>query len=98
IAALLSAGAVASYVVWKNPGYAEGVSVEPVRETVSTPEEVCTEEHVVRRRPNQDAVQDHDRRETRTKQSKDDRDTVVSGVARQPVGTGTGSTVVAGRG
>ena len=98
IAALLSAGAVASYVVWKNPGYAEVVSVEPVRETVSTPEEVCTDEPVVRRRPNQDEVQDNDRRETRTKQNKDDRGTVVSGVARQPVGTGTGSTVVAGRG
>jgi len=98
IAALLSAGAVASYVIWKNPGYAEVVSVEPVRKTVSTPEEVCTDEQVVRRRPTQDEVQDNDRQQNQTKQSKDDRGTVVSGVARQPVGTGTGSTVVAGRG
>jgi uncharacterized protein YcfJ len=97
IAALLSAGAVASYVVWKNPGYAEVVSVEPVRETVSTPEEVCTDEQVVRRRPNQE-VQDNDRQQNQTKQGKDDRGTVVSGVAKEPVGTGTGSTVVAGRG
>jgi uncharacterized protein YcfJ len=98
IAALLSAGAVASYVVWKNPSYAEVVSVEPVRQTVSTPEKVCTDEQVVRRRPIPEEVQDSDRRDNETKQEKDDRGTVVSRAARRPVGTGTGSTVVAGRG
>lgn len=97
-AALLSAGAVASYVAWKNPAYAEVVSVEPVRQTVSTPERVCSEEQVVRRRPAPDDLPNSLRLDGQTKAKRGGPGTVTSGIVRQPVGTGTGSTVVAGRG
>jgi uncharacterized protein YcfJ len=40
-AMVLSAGATAGYVAWKNPAYAEVVGVEPVTRIVTTPDKSC---------------------------------------------------------
>ena len=54
IAGVLSAGAMAGYLAWKNPGFAEVVSVDPVRQAVTTLEKVCRHEMVTRRKPAKD--------------------------------------------
>ena len=53
-AAVLSAGAMAGYLAWKNPAYAEVVSVDPVRRAVTTPQTICRDERVTRRNPAKD--------------------------------------------
>ena len=53
-AGVLSAGAMAGYLAWKNPAYAEVVSVDPVRQAVATPEKICRDERVTRRKPAKD--------------------------------------------
>jgi uncharacterized protein YcfJ len=40
-AAVLSAGATAGYLAWKNPAYAEVVGVEPVTQVVTTQDKTC---------------------------------------------------------
>lgn len=50
-ATVLSAGAIAGYMAWKNPAFAEVVSVEPVKQAVTTPDKVCRDAHVTRRKP-----------------------------------------------
>ncbi|HEX9451224.1 MAG TPA: glycine zipper 2TM domain-containing protein [Burkholderiales bacterium] len=82
-AAVLSAGAMAGYLTWKNPAYAEVVSVDPVRQAVTTPERVCRDEQVTRRKP----VNDEHRI----------IGTVIGGMAGgvvgHQIGNGTGKTV-----
>ena len=48
ITGLLSAGALASYVAWRNPAFADVISVEPVRQIVAAPERACLDEQVSR--------------------------------------------------
>jgi uncharacterized protein YcfJ len=92
MAIVISAGVLAAYAAWKSPAYAEVVSVEPVKQAVSLPEKVCRDKEVARRQPVKDAIQDAER----------NADTVSSGTVRdrvaQTVGTGTGGTVVTGKG
>jgi len=40
-AAVLSAGATAGYLAWKNPAYAEVVGVEPVTQVTTAPDRAC---------------------------------------------------------
>lgn len=49
IAGLISAGALAGYFAWKNPAFAEVVSVEPVRQFVAATDRACLDEQVSRR-------------------------------------------------
>jgi uncharacterized protein YcfJ len=49
ITALVSAGALAGYFAWKNPAFAEVVSVEPVRQFVAASDRACVDEPVSRR-------------------------------------------------
>jgi uncharacterized protein YcfJ len=90
-AGLLSAGAVAGYVAWKNPAYAEVVSVEPVKQVISTPEKICTKEQVGPRVPVQDQP-DY------LAENPGLGGRVISGMGRQPVGTRTGGKVFSGTG
>ncbi len=50
-AAVLSAGATAGYLAWKNPAYAEVVGVEPVTRVVTTPDKACRSAKVAQRKP-----------------------------------------------
>ena len=82
-AGILSAGAMAGYLTWKNPAYAEVVGVDPVRQAVTIPEKVCRNERVTRRKP----VKDEHRI----------IGTVIGGMAGgvvgHQIGNGTGKTV-----
>ena len=49
-ASVLSLGAVGSYVAFKEPRYAEVLSVKPVTETVSVPEQECHDVQVMHRK------------------------------------------------
>ena len=48
ITGLLSAGTLASYVAWRNPAFADVISVEPVRQIVAAPKRACLDEQVSR--------------------------------------------------
>jgi uncharacterized protein YcfJ len=48
-ACLVSAGALAGYLAWSNPGFAEVVSVEPVRQFVASSDRACPDRQVSRR-------------------------------------------------
>jgi uncharacterized protein YcfJ len=50
-AAVLSAGATAGYLAWKNPAYAEVVGIEPVTKLVMTPDKACRSAKVAQRKP-----------------------------------------------
>lgn len=50
-------GAVATYSLVSGPQYAEVLAVQPVKETVRTPREVCQDVTVTRQRPVQDQHQ-----------------------------------------
>jgi uncharacterized protein YcfJ len=89
MATLLSAGAVAGYMAWKNPSYAEVVSVEPVKQIITTPEKICSEEQVTRRAP-APAPSDY------VAQNPGLGGRVISGMGRLPVGTGSGGKVFSG--
>jgi uncharacterized protein YcfJ len=49
ITGLVSAGALAGYFAWRNPAFAEVVSVEPVTQFVAAVDRVCVDEQVSRR-------------------------------------------------
>jgi uncharacterized protein YcfJ len=49
VTGLLSAGALAGYLAWKDPAFAEVVSVEPVRKFVAAPDKSCADDQIVRR-------------------------------------------------
>ena len=89
-AVLLSAGAVASYVAWKTLSYAEVVSVEPVKQTITTPEKICSAEQVRHRAPAPDQSADH------VAPNPGLGGRVISGMGRMPVVTGTGGKVFSG--
>ena len=48
VTGLLSAGALAGYLAWRNPAFAEVVSVEPVRQFIAAPERRCVDTQVFR--------------------------------------------------
>lgn len=50
-------GAVATYSLVSGPDYAEVLAVEPVKETIKTPREVCKDVAVTRQRPVKDQHQ-----------------------------------------
>ncbi|MBC9252056.1 hypothetical protein A9179_17425 [Pseudomonas alcaligenes] len=50
-------GAVATYSLVKGPEYAEVLAVEPIKETVKTPREVCKDVTVTRQKPVKDQHQ-----------------------------------------
>jgi uncharacterized protein YcfJ len=87
-AIVVSAGVLAGYAAWKSPAFAEVVSVEPVKQAVTLPEQVCRDKKVVRRKPVQDAHSDAGAAIGGT----------VRGRVAQTVGTGTGGIVVTGKG
>ncbi len=45
-----SAAATAGYVAWKNPSYAEVVSVVPIKQSIATSDKVCRNEQARRRK------------------------------------------------
>jgi uncharacterized protein YcfJ len=51
VCGLLSAGALAGYLAWRNPAFAEVVSVEPVRKFVAASDKSCVDEQASRREP-----------------------------------------------
>jgi uncharacterized protein YcfJ len=51
IAAVLSAGATAGYLAWKNPAYADVVGIEPVTKVVMTPDKACRGARIAQRKP-----------------------------------------------
>lgn len=48
VTGLISAGALAGYLAWKDPAFAEVVSVEPVRKFVAAPDKPCADEPAIR--------------------------------------------------
>ena len=50
-------GAVATYNLVSGPEYAEVLAVQPVKETIKTPREVCKDVAVTRQKPVQDQHQ-----------------------------------------
>ena len=88
-AVLLSAGAVAGYVALKNPAYAEVVSVEPVKQMITTPEKLCSDEKITRRVPVEDQSDD-------VPPNPGLGGRVISGMGGLPVATGAGGKVLSG--
>lgn len=50
-AAVLSAGATAGYLAWRNPAYADVVGIEPVTKVVMTPDKACRGAKIAQRKP-----------------------------------------------
>ena len=83
VVSVFSVGALGSYVVFKAPRYAEVLSVKPVKEAVSVPEQECQDVQVMHRRP----PKDPDRIAGTVIGG------VIGGVVGSQVGRGTGKTL-----
>jgi len=88
-AGVLCAGIAATYLAWKHPAYAEVVSVEPVKQVVTTPEKICGAEPVAR------PTRVEDQTEYLTG-NPGLGGRVISGMGRLPVRSGSGGTVASG--